>query len=147
MQLPPIPALAQARSLFAPAVSRAEGSKVQLLRSLDKPRHRASDAGRELRQRWEAPVMIHFIVFLITGLVAGVIADHLMGRRHGWLVAMIIGLIGGLIGGWLATHFHVAARLHLHAGGIEGWLIEVAIAVVGAVLLLFVLGLFRRRGP
>ena len=91
--------------------------------------------------------MVHFIVFLITGLVAGVIADHLMGRRHGWLVAMIIGLVGGAIGGWLATYFHVARRLHLHAGGIEGWAIEVAIAVVGAVLLLFVLGLFRRRGP
>lgn len=91
--------------------------------------------------------MIHIIVFLLTGLVAGVIADSLMGRRHGWLVAMIIGLIGGLIGGWLAQHFHVAARLHIHASGIENWLIEVAIAVVGAVLLLFVLGLFRRRGP
>jgi uncharacterized membrane protein YeaQ/YmgE (transglycosylase-associated protein family) len=91
--------------------------------------------------------MVHFIVFLITGLVAGVIADHLMGRRHGWLVAMIIGLIGGAIGGWLATHFHVAARLHLHPRGIESWLVEVAIAVIGAVLLLFVLGLFRRRGP
>ena len=91
--------------------------------------------------------MTHFIVFLITGLVAGVIADHLMGRRHGWLVAMIIGLIGGLIGGWLATHFHVVQRLHLHASGFEGWAIEVAIAVVGAVILLFVLGLVRRRGP
>ena len=91
--------------------------------------------------------MIHILVFLVTGLVAGIIADHLMGRRHGWLVAMIIGLIGGVIGGWLATHFHVVERLHLHANGLEGWAIEVAIAVVGAVILLFVLGLFRRRGP
>jgi uncharacterized membrane protein YeaQ/YmgE (transglycosylase-associated protein family) len=91
--------------------------------------------------------MIHFIVFLITGLVAGIIADHLMGRRHGWLVAMIIGIIGGLIGGWLATHFHVLARLHLPAAGFLGWCVEVGIAVVGAVLLLFLLGLVRRRGP
>jgi uncharacterized membrane protein YeaQ/YmgE (transglycosylase-associated protein family) len=91
--------------------------------------------------------MIHLIVFLITGLIAGVIADHLMGRRHGWLVAMIIGIVGGLIGGWLAAHFHVAARLHLPATGAVHWLVEVAIAVIGAVLLLFVLGLFRRRGP
>ena len=60
-----------------------------------------------------------------------------------WLVAMIIGIIGGVIGGWLATHFHVVQRLHLHANGIEGWIIEVVIAVICAVLLLFVLGLLQ----
>lgn len=91
--------------------------------------------------------MIHLIVFLITGLIAGIVADNLMGRRHGWLVAMIIGIVGGIIGGWLATHFHIAAALHLPATGMVHWFVEVAIAVVGAVLLLFVLGLFRRRGP
>jgi uncharacterized membrane protein YeaQ/YmgE (transglycosylase-associated protein family) len=92
-------------------------------------------------------MIVHFIVFLITGLVAGVIADHLMGRRHGALVAMIIGLIGGLIGGLIATRFHLVQRLHLHTTGLEGWLVEVATAVVGAVILLLVLSLFRRRGP
>ncbi len=91
--------------------------------------------------------MVHFIVFLITGLVAGVIADHLMGRRHGALVAMIIGIVGGLIGGWLATYFHVVQRLHIHATGLEAWIVQVVIAVIGAVILLFVLGLVRRRGP
>ena len=91
--------------------------------------------------------MIHILVFLLTGLVAGVIADSVMGRRHGWLVAMIIGIIGGVIGGWLAQHFRLAAKLHLPAAGLEHWAVEVAVAVIGAVLLLFVLGLFRRRGP
>ena len=91
--------------------------------------------------------MTHFIVFLITGLVAGVIADHIMGRRHGWLVAMIIGIVGGLIGGLIATHFHVVQRLHIHATGLEAWAVQVIIAVLGAVILLLVLGLFRRRGP
>jgi uncharacterized membrane protein YeaQ/YmgE (transglycosylase-associated protein family) len=91
--------------------------------------------------------MVHFIVFLITGLVAGVIADHLLGRRHGALVAMIIGIVGGLIGGLLTTHFHVVERLHIHATGLEAWVVQVIIAVLGAVILLLVLGLFRRRGP
>jgi uncharacterized membrane protein YeaQ/YmgE (transglycosylase-associated protein family) len=91
--------------------------------------------------------MTHFLVFLVTGLVAGVIADHLTGRRHGWLIAMLIGIIGGLIGGWLATHFHVVQRLHIHATGLEAWIVQVVIAVIGAVILLLVLGLFRRRGP
>ncbi|HEY1750048.1 MAG TPA: GlsB/YeaQ/YmgE family stress response membrane protein [Caulobacteraceae bacterium] len=92
-------------------------------------------------------MLLHIVVYLITGLVAGVIADNLMGRRHGWVVAMIIGVIGGIIGGWLANHFHLAAKLHLPANGTMHWLVEVVIAVAGAVILLFVLGLFRRRGP
>jgi hypothetical protein len=41
----------------------------------------------------------------------------------------------------------VLARLHLPAAGFLGWCVEVGIAVVGAVLLLFLLGLVRRRGP
>jgi uncharacterized membrane protein YeaQ/YmgE (transglycosylase-associated protein family) len=90
--------------------------------------------------------MIHFIIFLVTGLVAGIIADQLMGRRHGWLIAMIIGLIGGAIGGFLFNALHVATMMHLPDSGFMHWVLDVVIAVIGAVILLFVLGLFRGGG-
>ena len=85
--------------------------------------------------------MISLIVFLITGLVAGTIADYLLGRKHGWLVAMIIGIIGAWIGGFLANMLHIPAL----GTGLTHWLFTVAVAVVGAVILIFVVGLFRGR--
>jgi uncharacterized membrane protein YeaQ/YmgE (transglycosylase-associated protein family) len=87
--------------------------------------------------------MMSLIVFLITGLVAGIIADTLLGRKHGWLVAMIIGVIGAWIGGFLANMLHIPSL----GTGIGHWLFNVAVATVGAVILIYVLGLFRGGRP
>jgi uncharacterized membrane protein YeaQ/YmgE (transglycosylase-associated protein family) len=85
--------------------------------------------------------MIHFIVFLITGLIAGLIAEQILNRPHGWLVSMIIGVIGAWIGGFLAGLLHIPAI----GKGLIHWVFEIAVATVGAVVLLYVLGLFRKR--
>ena len=73
---------------------------------------------------------------IIIGLLAGWIASMIVNRHHGLIVNLIIGLIGGLIGGWLAG---LAGF-----GDYMGFLGSLIASILGAVVLLFLLGLFRR---
>jgi len=81
--------------------------------------------------------MVGFLGWIVIGLLAGWIASLVMNRHHGLIVNLIIGLIGALIGGWLAGLVHFNAE--------NGWLSSFVIAFGGAVVLLFILGLFQRR--
>jgi uncharacterized membrane protein YeaQ/YmgE (transglycosylase-associated protein family) len=76
----------------------------------------------------------------LLGLVAGIIAKYLMpGKAPGGIVATIIlGVLGAIIGGWIGTQ--------LGLGGISDFdLRSLAIAVGGAVLLLYLYGLAQKR--
>ena len=74
--------------------------------------------------------------FLLIGLVAGWLAALLMrGRGFGCIGNVLVGIIGGLIGGLLFQ------LLDIDLGGIVGALFT---ALVGAIILLFVVGLLRR---
>ena len=79
-----------------------------------------------------------WIIAIITGILAGWIAEKIMKRDHGLLTNLVVGLIGGLIGNFLIT------RLGLGDPS-TSWLFSLLAAVIGAVLLLFVLGLIKRR--
>jgi uncharacterized membrane protein YeaQ/YmgE (transglycosylase-associated protein family) len=85
--------------------------------------------------------MLHFLSFIITGLVAGLIAERVMSRPHGILISIVIGVIGAWIGGFLAGMLHIS----LPGAGIGHWILEVLVAAAGAIILLWVLGLFRNR--
>jgi uncharacterized membrane protein YeaQ/YmgE (transglycosylase-associated protein family) len=76
-----------------------------------------------------------FLGWIIIGLLAGWVASIVMNRHHGLIVNLIIGLIGALLGGWLAQMFGFVAL---------GYVSEFLIALVGAVVLLFILGLINR---
>lgn len=81
--------------------------------------------------------MWNFILYLALGAVAGWLAGKLMrGGGFGLLWNIIIGVLGGFIGGWL-----------MHRVGIEkaGILWELIVAVIGAVILLFVVSLFKKK--
>lgn len=82
--------------------------------------------------------MVHLIFVAVTGLIAGLIADRIMKRSHGVIVNIIIGIAGAWIGGFLVGLIHLQSV----GTGLVQWLFEVAVASVGAVVLLFVLGLF-----
>ena len=72
---------------------------------------------------------------LIIGLVAGFLAEQIIrGRGAGLVVNLVVGVVGAFIGGLL---FGIL-RLSFH--GLIGTLIS---ATVGAVILLFVLGLVK----
>ena len=73
------------------------------------------------------------IWYIIIGIVSGFIAGKIM-RGGGF--GLLINLLVGLLGGW------VFGLLGIATGGILGSLIT---SVVGAVLLLWIVSLFRRH--
>jgi uncharacterized membrane protein YeaQ/YmgE (transglycosylase-associated protein family) len=81
------------------------------------------------------------LAWIVLGLVAGFIASMLVNRRGGSLLLdLLLGVIGAFVGGFLFTRFG--------AGGVSGInLYSIAVATVGAVIVLFVYHLvFGRRG-
>ena len=78
------------------------------------------------------------IIWLIVGAIAGWLAGLIVrGFGFGLIGNIVVGIIGAFIAGWLMP------RLGIHIGrGMIGAIIN---ATIGAVILLFVLGLIRRR--
>ncbi len=72
----------------------------------------------------------------VIGIFAGWIAERVLNRRHGLFTNLIVGVIGSFLGAF------IAGRLNIEFDGVIGSLI---VSTVGAILLLAVLGLFRRR--
>jgi uncharacterized membrane protein YeaQ/YmgE (transglycosylase-associated protein family) len=78
--------------------------------------------------------------WIVVGLIAGWLAGKVVkGGGFGLIGDIIVGVIGGLLGGWIATTF-------LNLGGMTGInLGSILIAFVGAVILLLVLRLIKRK--
>lgn len=77
------------------------------------------------------------VTILIVGILAGLIARLLMGGTgFGILGALVVGLIGSFIGG-----FFFGNKLAITSSAFANVLIT---ATVGAIILLFVIGLFAR---
>lgn len=82
---------------------------------------------------------MHFIIWLIIGGLAGWIAGLIVqGTGFGIIGDIIIGIVGAFIAGWLLP------RLGLHIGTGNAYLNQGINAVIGAVILLVVVGLIRR---
>jgi uncharacterized membrane protein YeaQ/YmgE (transglycosylase-associated protein family) len=83
---------------------------------------------------------MNFILWIVLGALAGWIASIIMGRNDqmGCLANIVVGIVGALIGGFVMQSFG--------AQGVTGFNIpSILVAVVGAVILLFIVGLFQRR--
>lgn len=77
---------------------------------------------------------------LLIGAIAGWLAGKVVnGRGQGVLMNVVIGILGAAIASWLLP----AAGLTV--GGAGSLLGSIVYATLGAVLLLIVIGLFRRR--
>lgn len=81
---------------------------------------------------------MHIIVWIIFGLVVGVVAKLLMPGRDpgGFIITAVLGIVGAVIGGWVgrAVGFY-------REGEPAGFIM----AVVGAVIVLFVYRMVARR--
>ena len=78
------------------------------------------------------------IGWIVIGIVAGWLAEKVMGRNHGLVTNLIVGVVGALLGGWIAGNL-----LGMPVGGFN--IVTLLVAFGGAVLLLFLLGLVKRR--
>ncbi len=78
------------------------------------------------------------IGWIVIGIVAGWLAEKVMGRNHGLLTNLIVGVVGALLGGFIAGNL-----LGMAVGGFN--IVTLLVAFGGAVLLLFLLGLVKRR--
>lgn len=79
--------------------------------------------------------------WLLFGALVGWIASIIMGknRRMGLIANIIVGILGSAIGGWLGDLLNIA---NVQAGfSFRG----VAMAVLGAVILLFLINLLTKR--
>ncbi|HYO12432.1 MAG TPA: GlsB/YeaQ/YmgE family stress response membrane protein [Thermoanaerobaculia bacterium] len=84
--------------------------------------------------------MEEILTWLIVGLVAGVLASFVVGGGYGLLGDIVIGIIGAFIGGWLFRQLGWSSPI----GGLAG---TIFVAFIGAIVLLLLLRLIRRRTP
>ncbi len=74
---------------------------------------------------------------LLIGAVAGWAAGKLMkGGGFGVLINIILGIVGGLVGSWLFKTLNISLM-----GGVLGDLLT---GVIGASVVLFIAGLFKK---
>jgi len=82
-----------------------------------------------------------FLAWVVLGLVSGFIASKLVNKTgEGVIMDIVLGIIGALVGGWLFNEFGMA--------GVSGVnLYSMLVAVVGAVVVLFIYHALVRRRP
>lgn len=85
--------------------------------------------------------LMSLIIWLVVGGIVGWLASLIMktDAQQGIILNVIVGIVGGLIGGWLLPRVGLSV-----GGGILGYFVT---ALIGAILLLAVINLFRRGRP
>ena len=94
-------------------------------------------AATEVLARSTTLTSVGWIGYIIIGAIAGWIAGKIVrGGGDGILMNIVIGVVGALIGGFLLSFFLDTA------GG--GWWFTLFTAVLGSVILLWLVGLVRK---
>ena len=95
-------------------------------------------AATEFLARSSTLTSVGWIGYIIIGAIAGWIAGKIVkGGGSGILMNIVIGVIGALIGGFLLSFFLDTA------GG--GWWFTLFTAILGSVILLWIVGMVQRR--
>ncbi len=86
------------------------------------------------------PEISNLIVWLVLGGISGWIASMITGNNErmgiGW--NLVVGIVGAFLGGWLAGIFGLGP-----ATGLNLW--SFLISIVGAVILLGIVNMIRRK--
>ena len=73
---------------------------------------------------------------IIIGIFAGWIAEKILKRNHGILTNLLVGIVGALLGGFLAGALGIS---------FGGWIGSLVVSTIGAIILLLLLGLLKKR--
>ena len=88
--------------------------------------------------------MVNFIVWLIAGAIIGWLASRIMGTngQQGLLMDIVVGVVGAFVAGWFITPLVGVGTINQSNFSIPALLVS----LVGAIILLAVVGFFRRGG-
>ena len=94
--------------------------------------------------------MIDIIGWIIFGLIAGVIAKAIMPGRDpgGCIITILLGIAGSVVGGFIGRALFGYGRGRGNVTDLTqpGFLMSLALAVVGAIILLAIYRLIKGRG-
>lgn len=80
---------------------------------------------------------MNILLWIILGAIAGWVADLVMASDHGVVTDIILGIIGAFVGGFIMNSFGQP--------GVTGFnLYSVIVAVIGAIILIFIGRVIRR---
>ena len=84
---------------------------------------------------------MNFIIWLVVGGIIGWLASIIMktNAQQGLFLNVIVGIVGSLLGGWLISPLIGAGTINQSDFSIAG----LFVSLVGAVLLLAIINLFR----
>jgi uncharacterized membrane protein YeaQ/YmgE (transglycosylase-associated protein family) len=86
--------------------------------------------------------LVGLVILILIGVVCGAIAEGLVGVRLGGIfTAAALGFLGAVIGTWLAVQLRLPSLL---VATVDGQHIEIAWAILGAILIVLLLSLIRR---
>jgi len=95
-------------------------------------------AATEFLARSSILTSVGWISYIIIGAIAGWIAGKIVkGGGSGILMNIVIGVVGALVGGFLLSFFLNTA------GG--GWWFTLFTAVIGSVILLWIVGMVQKK--
>ena len=85
----------------------------------------------------------NLIILLIIGGLAGMIGERLAGYSHlGCIASIALGFIGAMIGSWAVRQFDLPMIFSIEIGQVN---FPIVWAIIGAAILVAILGLARRR--
>ena len=76
---------------------------------------------------------------ILIGILAGWIAEKVMKRNHGLVINLVVGVVGAFLGSFLFGALGLGASMG------SGVIPSLVVATLGAILLLFIVGLVRKR--
>jgi len=80
-----------------------------------------------------------FLTWMVLGLISGFIASKIVNKSgEGPVIDIVLGIVGAVVGGWLFNTFG-----HMGVTGVN--LYSILVAVVGAVIVLFIYHAVSRR--
>jgi uncharacterized membrane protein YeaQ/YmgE (transglycosylase-associated protein family) len=79
---------------------------------------------------------VSIIGAIVVGILAGWIAEQVMGRKHGLLTNLVVGVVGAFLGAFIASLLGV---------GFAGFWGSLVVSTIGAIALLAIVSMFRRK--
>ena len=85
--------------------------------------------------------ILEIIIYIVVAALCAAIAGSILGVGVGFLGSVLIGWLGAFVGTWVARETGLPELFVLRVGGAA---IPIVWTIVGAFLLLAIVGLFRR---